>query len=50
MVETHTFRKIEEIDLLTNLEKIIKFDFLLKNFKLYKSTLIQIKENFINLP
>ena len=95
MVETLAFRKMEEIDLITNLEKIscsrpnrilklegfalqnnrkepleiiifkgfssstthpieidlekkiIKFDFILTNFKLYEAPLIEIKENFI---
>ena len=95
MVETLVFRKMAEIDLITNLEKIsstipnrilklegftlqdnqkepleiiifkgfssstthpieidlekkiIKFDFILTNFKLYEAPLIKIKENFI---
>ena len=95
MAETLAFRKMADIDLITNLEKIsstipnrilklegftlqdnqkepleiiifkgfssstthqieidlekkiIKFDFALKNFKLYKAPLIEIKENFI---
>ena len=95
MVETLAFRKMEEIDLITNLEKIsstipnrilklegftlqdnqkepleiiifkgfssstthpieidlekkiIKFDFILTNFKLYEAPLIKIKENII---
>ena len=95
MVETLVFRKISEIDLITNLEKIsytipnrllklegftlqnnqkepleiiifkgfssstthpieidlekkiIKFDFILTNFKLYEAPLIKIKENII---
>ena len=95
MGETLTFRKMAEIDLITNLEKIssrnpnrilklegytlqdnqkeqleiiifkgfssstthpievdlekkiIKFDFILTSFKLYKSPLIEIEENFI---
>ena len=95
MVETLAFRKMAEIDLITNLEKIsstipnrilklegftlqdnqkepleiiifrgfssstthpieidlekniIKFDFILTNFKLYEAPLIEIKENFI---
>ena len=95
MVETLAFRKMTEIDLITNLEKIssripnrvlkiegyilqdnqkerleiiifkgfssstthpieidlekkiIKFDFIITNFKLYESPLIENKENFI---
>ncbi len=95
MVETLVFRKMSEIDLITNLEKlsytipnrllklegftlqknqkepleiiifkgfssstthpieidlekkIIKFDFILTNFKLYEAPLIKIKENII---
>ena len=95
MAETLAFRKMAEIDLITNLEKIsstipnrilklegftlqdnqkepleiiifrgfssstthpieidlekniIKFDFILTNFKLYEAPLIEIKENFI---
>ena len=95
MAETLAFRKMAEIDLITNLEKIsstipnrilklegftlqdnqkepleiiifkgfssstthpieidlekkiIKFDFILTNFKLYEAPLIKIKENFI---